>query len=275
MTSYPLTVRDDAGRSVTLTKQPRRIVSLAPSATEIAFALGLGDRLVGVDTFSDYPEAAKTKPKIGGFAATNIEGVIALTPDLVLAAAIHSREAVAALESRGLPVVVLAPQDLPGVLDNISLVGQVADVNAEAARLRGELEGRMNAVAERLRGVNERPRVFAELDPTFYTAGPHSFYNDLLTRAGGVNIAADAATPFPQLSAEVIIARDPEVIVLSDTEQGVTVDAVKARPGFAGISAVRNGRIIPIDTNLVSRPGPRVFDALELLLRAFHPRLFR
>ncbi|HEX6738760.1 MAG TPA: cobalamin-binding protein [Vicinamibacteria bacterium] len=275
-TAYPLTVRDDAGREVTLPARPRRFISLAPSNTEILYALGLGDRVVGVDRFSDYPEAARARPQIGGFATTNIEEVVALAPDLVLATGIHAPDYLATLAGKGLRVVVLSPPDLPGVLANISLVGRLADENAAAAALRAGLEARLAAVDTRLRGAPARPRVFLELDPTdFFTAGPRSFQDDLIGRAGGANIAADAATPFPQLSPEAIIARDPEVIVLTDAVLGATPDAVRARPGWAGISAVRDGRIVAIDPSLASRPGPRVFDALEQLARAFHPELFR
>jgi cobalamin transport system substrate-binding protein len=232
--------------------------------------------VVGVDRFSDYPEAARAKPQIGGFATTNIEEVVALAPDLVLTTGIHAPDYLAALEGEGLQVVVLSPPDLPGVLANITLVGRLADENAAAAALRASLEARLAAVETRLGGATARPRVFLELDPTdFFTAGPRSFQDDLLRRAGGANIAADAATPFPQLSPEAIIARDPEVIVLTDAVLGATPDAVRARSGWAGISAVRDGRIVAIDPSLASRPGPRVFDALEQLARAFHPELFR
>jgi iron complex transport system substrate-binding protein len=261
---------------VTIRARPQRIASIAASNTEILYALGLGDRIVGVDEFSDYPEAAKSKPKIGGFFQLNVEPVVALAPDLVLAAGIHSKDYIAAVEGKGLTVVVLAAKDLPGVLDDISLVGQLADVNAEAARVRDGLQGRMDAVGDRLKGAGASPRVYFEVDPTFYTAGPNSFIDDLIKRAGGANIAADAPSPFPQLSAEAIVAKDPEVIVLSDSGAGgVTVDAVKARPGWAGISAVKSNRVVAIDGNLASRPGPRVVDALEQLAQVFHPEVFR
>ncbi|HEX5506393.1 MAG TPA: cobalamin-binding protein [Thermomicrobiales bacterium] len=273
-TTYPLTLKDDAGRAVTLKASPQRIASLAASNTEILYALGLGDRVAGVEEHSDYPPAAQAKPKIGGFFQNNIEPVVALQPDLVLAAGIQSKEYLAALEGQGLTVFVLNAQSLPGVLDDITAVGRLADVNGAAATLRAGLQARLDAVAATLTGATSDPRVYVEIDPTFYTAGPGSFINDLVTRAGGANIAADAKSPFPQLSAEAIVARDPQVIVLAD-EPAVTADAVKARSGWAGISAVKDNRIVVIDTNLVSRPGPRVFDALELLARAFHPELFR
>lgn len=276
VSAYPLTVKDDAGRSVTIKAKPQKLVSLAPSNTEILFALGLGDRVVGVDEISDYPEAAKAKPKVGGYSKTNIEAVVAAGADLVLASGITSKDVLAALEGQGQTVLVLNPTDLPGVLENLSLVGQVADANAEAAKLRGELQARIDAVGARLRGATSKPRVFFELDPkSFYTVGPKSFIDDLITRAGGANIAADAQTPYPQLSQEVIIAKDPQVIILSDEGQGVTPDSVKARPGWANISAVKDNRIIAVNPDLTNRPGPRVVDALEQLAKALHPELFR
>jgi iron complex transport system substrate-binding protein len=275
-TTYPLTITDDAGRSVTVARRPQRIVSLAPSNTEILFALGLGDRVVGVDEFSNYPAEARSKPKIGSYSAANLEQVLANEPDLVLASGITRPDVLNALSGRGLAVIVLSPPDLPGVLTNISLVGRVADANAEAGRLRGGLEGRIAAVAERLKGTTTKPRAFLELDPTqFYSVGPKSFVDDLITRAGGANIAADTGTPFPQLSQEQILAKDPEVILLADGSQGVTPESVKARPGWGGMSAVRTGRIVVVDEDVFLRPGPRSVDALELMLQYLHPELFR
>lgn len=275
-TTYPLTIKDDAGRSVTLKGRPLRIVSLAPSNTEILFAVGLGDRVVGVDQFSNYPPAATSKPKISNYSATDLEQVLATTPDLIVAAGITRPDVITAFESRGLTVVVLNPANVDGVLANLTLVGQIADVNAEAAQVRGALETRLAALTMKLRAATGKPRVFFELDPEqFFTVGPKSFIDDLIIRAGGANIAADAGTPYPKLSAEQIIAKDPEVIILSDEAAGTTVESVKARPGWAGISAVKGGRIAIIDADIANRPGPRVIDALEQLALMIHPELFR
>lgn len=275
-TTYPLTIKDDAGRSVTLKSRPLRIVSLAPSNTEILFALGLGDRVVGVDRFSNYPPAATSKPKISNYSATDLEQVVATNPDLIVAAGITRADVIAAFESRGLAVVVLNPPDVDGVLANLTLVGQIADVNAEAARVRGALETRLAALTAKLRAATGKPRVFFELDPgQFFTVGPKSFIDDLIARAGGANIAADAGTPYPKLSAEQIIVKDPEVIILGDEAAGATVESVKTRPGWAGISAVKSGRIVTIDADITNRPGPRIIDALEQLAMIIHPELFR
>ena len=275
-TGYPLTVKDDAGRSVTLARRPQRIISLAPSNTEILFAVGLGDRIVGVDTYSNYPPAATSKPQISNYSSTDLEQVVAATPDLIFAAGITRPDVIAAFEARGFAVIVLNPADLAGVLDNLTLVGQVADVNAEAAKVRGEMETRLAALTAKLRTATTKPRVFFELDPDqYFTVGPKSFIDDLITRAGGMNIAADAGTPYPKLSAEQIILKDPEVIILSDEIAGATVESVNARPGWAGINAVKGGRIVAIDPDLTNRPGPRIVDALEKLAIALHPELFR
>jgi iron complex transport system substrate-binding protein len=275
-TSYPLTVKDDAGRSVTLARRPQRIISLAPSNTEILFAVGLGEWIVGVDTYSNYPPAATSKPKISKYSSTDLEQVVAATPDLIFAAGITRPDVIAAFEARGFAVIVLNPADVSGVLDNLSLVGQIGDVNAEAARVRDGLETRLAALTAKLRTATTKPRVFFELDPDqYFTVGPKSFVDDLITRAGGTNIAADAGTPYPKLSPEQIILKDPEVIILSDEIAGATVAAVKARPGWSGISAVKGDRIVAIDPDLTNRPGPRIVDALETLAMALHPELFR
>jgi ABC-type Fe3+-hydroxamate transport system substrate-binding protein len=150
-TAYPLTIQDIAGRRVTLARRPERIVSLAPSTTETLFALGLGERVVGVDQSSDYPAAARDKPRIGTFSQPSIEVVVAQSPDLVVAANLHLRAAVPALEARGLTVVVLNPADLAAILDSITLVGQLTDTADAARRLRGDLERRIAAVEGRLR----------------------------------------------------------------------------------------------------------------------------
>lgn len=256
--------------------RPQRIVSLAPSNTELLFALGLDDRVVGVDQFSNYPPEAAAKPKIGSYSAANLEEVLARDADLVLASGITRPDVLAALEGRGLAVVVLNPPDLAGVLANITLLGQIADAGADAATLRGSLEARIATVTQRVQGTTTKPRAFVELDPTqFFSVGPQSFVDDLIMRAGGANIAADTGTPYPQLSQEQIIVRDPEVILLGDGSQGVTPEAVKGRAGWGGVSAVRSGRIVVLDEDVFFRPGPRAVDALEALLRYLHPELFR
>lgn len=273
-TTYPLAVQDIAGRRVTIPRRPERIVSPSPANTETLFALGLGGHLVGVDQSSDYPPEARDLPKIGTFSQPTLEAVLAASPDLVLAANIHLRGAVPVLEARGVPVVVLNPVDLPAVLESFTLVGQITDSAVAAQRLREEQEGRIATVETRLRGVTTPPRVYVEITPKFVAVGPNSYIGDLIARAGGSNIVTDRSTQYPPLSAETIIGADPEVILLTDIGAEVTEASVGERPGWAGISAVRNKRVTGIDPNLLNRAGPRVVEALEFLARLCHPERF-
>lgn len=271
---YPMTITDGAGREVTIEAEPQAIVSLAPSNTEILYALGLGDKVVGVTEYCNYPPEAAEKPKVGGFSDVDTEKVTELAPDLILVANIHVTEVVPALEKLGLTVVVIDPPDIPGVLEGIRLVGKITGQEEQAESLTAGLQERIDAVAKAVEG-REKPRVFWELSSDLWTAGPGSFINDLIVRAGGENIAAGAEAPWAQLSNEAIIDADPQVIFLADHPYGETVESVAARPGWGQISALVNGRIIEVeDTDIFSRPGPRVVDALELAARALHPDAF-
>ena len=271
-----ITVTDDAGRQVTLKNLPARIVSLAPSNTEVVYALGLGDALVGDTEYCDYPPEAKSKPKIGGFANIDLEKVVGLNPDLVLATDIHAKTIVPELEKRGITVVVIEPQNVDDVLAKITFVGKLTGASENAAKLTAQLKSRIDAVTAKVATAKFKPRVFYEIDKSLYTPGPGSFIDDMLTKAGGVNIAADAKGSYAQLSPEAIIAQDPQVVLLGDMNFGESPESVKARPGWSNISAVKAGRIVPIpDENVIARPGPRIVEGLEMLARALYPELFK
>ncbi|MCL5075769.1 MAG: cobalamin-binding protein [Chloroflexi bacterium] len=273
--SFPLSLTDDAGRTVRIEKSPQRIVSLAPSNTEILFALGLGDKVVGVDEYSDYPAEAKTKAKVGSFSKINLEKVVSLAPDLILATNIHVKTIVPELEKRGLTVVVLQPQNIEAVLNNIALVGKLSGKTKEAAALTADIQKRLTNIATKTKTASSRPRVFLELSPDLITIGPGTFIDDLISRAGGENIAAEAKTAWPQLNQETIVLKDPQVILLADHPAGETPEKVKSRPGWQNISAVKNGRIVVLNPDLVNRPGPRVIEGLEMMAKAIHPELFK
>lgn len=277
--AFPFTITDDAQRSVTIQKEPVRVVSLASSNTELVYALGLQDKLVGVDDYSDYPAEAKNKEKVGSFSKPSVEKIVSLAPDLVLATNIHVKAVLPELEKRGLTVVVFQPPKLERVQSNLELlakIGAKADVGAKVA---GEFQRRVEAVTSKTRSLATRPRVFFELSPDLISAGADTFLDDLIAKAGGENIARDAQGPWPKLSPESIVLKDPEVIVLSDMGSergGVTIDMVKARPGWSAISAVKTGRIVPLeDVDIVNRPGPRAVDGLDFLARTIHPELFK
>ncbi len=271
--SFPLSVQDDLGRQVTIPVEPRRIVSLAPSNTEILFALGLGDRVVGVTKFCDYPEAAKLKEKVGGFQDVDVEKVVRLRPDLVLATGGVQQPVLRQLEKLGLTVYAVDAKSLEDVLDDISAIGRVTGAEGAAEALRRQLQERLRRARDRAARATSRPKVFFEIWPDpLITAGPGSFAHDLVEAAGGENIAADTAQPYPQFSLETLLARNPDVIVTPFAQSAADLKQGRRR-NWEQIRAVREGRVILVDENEVSRPGPRLFDALERLVDQMHPEL--
>lgn len=274
---FPLSLTGSDGRTITLNAPARRIVSFSPAHTEILFAIGAGDRVVGVDDFADYPPQVKELPRVG-YSNINVEKVVGLQPDFVYAAT-RQRRFVPDLEQAGLTVLYLEePATVEGIFDHIRLLGQVTGNEAQAEQLIAQMRQRIEAIQTKLAPIQQGPRVFYELTPELYTAGPRSFIGDVFRILKAQNIAEGLEQPFPQLSQETLVARDPEVIVLADAATyGLgkeSPETVKARPGWSTISAVREGRIIEIDSSLVSRPGPRIVDGLEALAKALYPNLF-
>lgn len=275
----PIPVVDDAGRSVVLAESPRRILSLAPSNTEIVYALGAGDRIVAVDQWSDYPAAAKAKAKIAPL-NPSLEQIVKFSPDLILSAQ-GGAEPLLPLERQGIKVLILAPRTLDDIYRNILQIGRIVGAEARAERLVRGMRQQAAAVLERVRDAS-RPKVFIELDGTDplkpFTAGPGSFIDLLIRLAGGANIASRARSPWPQLSLEELIRADPDVIILGDAIVPLnpqTPDMVARRSGWARLRAVRRGAIYPIDTEVISRPGPRVVEGLDLLAKLLHPDRFQ
>lgn len=267
-------VRDDVGRTVKVPAAPRRIVSVAPSNTEMVYLLGLESRLVGVDESSDFPAAATQRPKIGQYFKPSLEKIVELNPDLVLATGLHEKTLVPDLEKRGIPTLVLAAKDLPGVVENVRLLARLGD-SPTGAGAADALGARMKKVQDAVAGATEKPRVFVEISPDLYTAGPGSFIHDILARAGATNVAESTGMAFPQLNAEAVVKANPQFILLVDGPAGVTPDSVKARAGWSAIDAVARGRVILLDPDVASRPGPRAFDALEQVAKIVHPDRIR
>jgi iron complex transport system substrate-binding protein len=258
----------------------QRIVSMAPSNTEILFAIGAGGQVIGRDELSDFPTEATDLPSVGGgFGDFNNEAIVQLQPDLVLAAEINTPEQVKTLEDLGLNVFLMAnPTTLAELYDNLLLVGEMTGQGMKATELVETLQAREAAVVEKLAAVSERPSVFYELDNTDpsapWTAGPGTFIDTLISMAGGENVASDLDGQYIQLSVESLLIEDPQVILLGDAAYGVTPESVGQRSGWEAISAVKDERVYPIDDNLVSRPGPRLVDGLEALAQVLHPELF-
>jgi len=269
---------DSLGREIMLEGTPQRIVSLAPSNTEILFAIGAGAQVIGRDEFSDYPPESASVETIGGsFGEYNVEAIVALEPDLVLAAEINPPELVQQLEDLGLTVYYLGnPTTLEEMYTNLETVGDLTGHNV--TELVDSLKARVAAVDEKIMPLSSRIAVFYEIDATDptkpWTYGPGTFGDLLIARAGGYNVGGIASDPYPQLSLEQVCAANPSVIVLGDSMWGVTAEAVKARPGWETILAVQSDSIFPFDDNLVSRPGPRLVDGLEQLAKLLRPGLF-
>lgn len=273
-----LTFTDGLGREVTLAAPAQRVVSLAPSNTEILFAIGAGALVVGRDEFSDYPAEAAAIESVGGsMGEYSAEAIVALEPDLVLAAEINPPELVKQLEDLGLTVYYLSnPTTIEEMYTNLEIVAQLTGQDVTA--LVDSLKARVAAVDEKIAPISARPSVFYEIDASDpakpYTYGPNSFGDLLITRAGGFNIGSEATDPYPQLSLEQIVVANPSIIVLGDSMWGVTAESVLTRAGWETIEAVKSNQIFPIDDNLISRPGPRLVDGLEALAKILHPGLF-
>ena len=273
------TYTDSLRREIMLETTPQRIISLAPSNTEILFAVGAGTQVVGRDEFSDYPAEAASIESIGGsFGEYNVEAIVALEPDLVLAAEINPPELVQQLEDLGLTVYYLSnPTTLEGMYENLETVASLT--GHDATELVDSLKARVAAVDEKIAPLSSQILVFYEIDasdPTKpWTYGPGTFGDLLISRAGGYNIGGNAENdPYPQLSLEQIVAANPSVIILGDAIWGVTPESVVARPGWETIEAVKSNNIFPIDDNLISRPGPRLVDGLVQIAKLLHPGLF-
>ncbi|MEE9489081.1 MAG: ABC transporter substrate-binding protein, partial [Thermoplasmata archaeon] len=261
---------DDYGRDVTVPQPVERIISLAPSNTEILFALGLDDKVVGVDQASNYPPEAQDKTVVGGyFGGYNLEVITVLDPQLILASSINSDELIGDLENRSFAVVVLDASDIDGVFHDIELVGSITDADAEAEALVSNLTARVDTIADLMLGV-ETPSVYIELDSNLWTYGPGTFGDDLLDLAGGENIAGSMGSPWVQLDEEFVVTSSPDIIITVFTP----VEEIKSRPGWSDISAIQDDQVFAVDGDLISRPGPRIVDGLEELAHLIHPELF-
>lgn len=274
-----LTVIDDTGRSVTLDGPPKRIMTLTPGNTEILFALGAEERIVAVDQWSDFPPAAKAKPRVVPF-APSLEQIVQFRPDLILSTWV-SAEPLLPLERQGIKIMVFAPRTIEEIYHNILVIGRIVQAETRAENLVRAMRRRVAAIVAKVRDA-PRPKVFIELDGSDpgrpFTAGSGSFIDALIRLAGGVNVAAHARTAWPQFSVEELIKADPDLIILSDTVTSAnrqTPELVAQRPGWSGLRAVRLGTIVAIDADVISRPGPRIGEGLERLARLLHPDRFR
>jgi len=274
--AWPLTLVDDEGTAVVIAARPARIVSLTPATTEILFAVGAGPRVVATTDFDDYPPAALGLAHVASYQGVDVEKIVGLGADLVVAGGngFNSPAAIARLRSLGIPVLVVYAPDVAGVMADVALVAAAAGEAGAGAVLAASMQADIQAVSAAVAAGSAaaRPRVFYELDATREIYGPAdgSFVAAMVGLAGGDPITTGSPTVF-SIPLERLVAADPQVIVLGDAAYGVTPGQVAERPGWGSLTAVREGAVRPVDDVLVTRPGPRLPAGLRALAAAIHP----
>lgn len=280
MQSFPFTVTDDLGRTIKIEKLPQRIVSLAPSNTEIIYALGLEDRLVGTTDYCDYPEGAKTKPRVASYIAPDMEKLVRIQPDLIIAEAVHEKTVLPALEKLGFTVIVTSAKSLDTILHDITLIGQINGKSKAASHLVANMTRRIEAVVSKTQNLTteQRPRVlYVVWHNPIWTMGRNTFTDDLIHKAGGVNVFANDFEKSRVVSLEAVIAKNPQIIIVSGmgTTGDLIYNSIIREQRLGSVDAFVNNRIYKIsDANIIERPGPRIVDGLEEVAKLIHPEIF-
>lgn len=277
-TTYPLKLKDATGEEVTFDKAPAKIVSLAPSETEALFALGLDKEIVGVTDFDDYPEAVKSKPKMGGM-KVNAEAIVAAQPDVVFVAGLTDAETIKNLRGLKIKVFQFNPKTIDAVVQDIETYGQITDHQTEAKKVTDQMKKELQQVTDAVKSVpnDQKKKVYIEFSPG-YTVGKGEFMDEMISLAGGVNVAGDL-TGWQQINEENIIKANPDVILYAksvvDENNKTLADIIKSRSGWNAIKAIKDNRIVGLDDNLLSRPGPRVTQGLIEVAKAIYPDLVK
>jgi iron complex transport system substrate-binding protein len=276
----PLVLTDAVGREVTLPEKVERVVTLAPSVTESLYAIGAGEQVVGRTEFDNYPPEVEALPVVGGFSAdqVNVETVVSLGSDVVLGGSDLQQPLAEAFEAAGVTFFVFNPETIDEIYQMLDLLGQITGHEDGAQAVIDDMQTRIAAVEEAIADVSEeeRPTVFYEVwDEPLLTAGPTTYIGEMLVLAGGVDIFADLEKPYSQVSAETVIERQPEFILGPDTHgDALTPESLAARPGWETIPAVQNNAVVLMDGDIMSRSGPRVVEAIELMAAALYPDRF-
>jgi len=270
--AFPVTITDDASRTVTIAAEPKRIVSLAPANTEIVYSLGIVDRLVGVTTWDDYPAQVKDIAKVGDFTTPNLEAIAAADPDVILVTGGVQADVIGKLEAVGAEVVVIDPQDLDGVYAAIGDVATITGTTAKGEELVAAMKVDLAEIKTALAGVEPVP-AFIEIGwGPLYTAGAGTLLDDLLAEAGGANVVTESG--YLGYSVEQLVTDQPAVYLGTLSSIGDAASLAK-RPGYASIAAIKSGRVFSLSDNLVSRPGPRVVEGVREIAKALHPDLIK
>lgn len=276
----PVTITDDSGFASIIETQPETIVSLAPTNTEIIFALGLGDKVVGVTEYCNYPEEALTKAKMGGYSTINVEKIVAANPDVIFANPKNGQENIDSLRQLGYKVIVIQSDSVEGTYDAIRMIGTCTGTTAEADFIISDMKIRIQAITEKLEEVTEKPTVMHAMSvESFWVSGNNTFQNELITLAGGTNAFSDV-DGWGVVTLEKLLTTDPEIILVdSGSKMGTTGEntlqkAFLTEPQLSGITAVKNNAVYVMDSDTFDRGGPRIVISLEQLAQILHPEIF-
>ena len=274
-----ISVPDGLGGTLTFAEAPKHIVSLAPSNAEVLFAIGAGSQMAAREDFTNFPAEAAKLPSVGGMAGpVSVEQIVSFKPDLVMVTPISPAELIKSLQDLKIPVLLLPnPKTLADLYANLELAGTLTGHSAAARDLVAQLQAREKKVMDIVAQAKDKPTVYYELDATEpakpWTSGPGTFIDMLIQVAGGANIGADLKGEYAQISQEDLLVKNPDFIILGDANFGMTPELVKARPGWDSLKAVKGNQIVAFNDDIVSRPGPRLLDGLEALVKAIHPEL--
>lgn len=272
-------ITDDLGRTIQIKDNPQRIISLSPSNTEIVYALGLENQLIGVTTYCNYPTQVKDKPKVSEFSKVDVEKIVSLQPDLILADSIHKSDVIPALEKLRMTVLALDPPDLDKVINDIELIGKASGKIQEAGILVSGLQGRAKKITDKTVQLSdsEKPRIlFLTWHDPLWTAGNNTMINDLINRSGGSNIAKEL-DGFAIISLEAVLDKNPQIIIVMSSmgDKNNTLNYVNTEPRFQSTDALKNKKVYVIESDIFGRTTPRTVDALEQLAKIIHPELFK
>lgn len=266
-------VKDSLGREIIIGQYPKKIISLAPAITEILFAIGLDQEIIGVSDYCDYPEKAKAKAKMGGFQNPNVELVASKDPDMVFISAGVQEEFIRKLEEINIKVVVLDADTIEQVIANIELAGQLTGKEEPAQKVAADMKAKLAEITAKVKD-RPKPKVFFEVwDDPLMSAGSGSFINNMIETAGGNNVAATSKERYYNYSVEKLLETNPDIYIINSHSH--TPADIKKRTGYMTLSAVQNDKVFMIDDNLISRAGPRVIQGLEAMARYFHPEAFK
>jgi iron complex transport system substrate-binding protein len=269
-------VTDQVGRTLTVPENPTRVIALAPSITEVIYDLEQEKRLVGVTQYSTHPSKAKLLPRVGSYVRLDIEKIVALKPDLCFAIKDgNPKHVIDKIVSLGIPVYVIDPRNLLQIMDTITRLGSLLNAEQTAADLVADMENRVGRVQTLVRGANNKPRVFFQIDAEpLFSAGNNTFIHELIELAGGINTAA-GEDPYPRYSWEDILVLQPEIVLISSMAGGLDPeDLIKTWRKWDQLSAVNNDKVFVVDADLFDRPTSRLVDGLEVIAGIIHPELF-